>query len=73
MENKSLYDKYNQGRHWKNHPTIYAERFADFLLKKGFGGSLVDLGCGNGRDAEVFVDKGISVIRPKLWLRLGGF
>lgn len=58
MENQKLFDKYSDGNHWENHPTIYAEYFADFLKerhKENISSKvLVDLGCGNGRDVNVF-------------------
>ncbi len=60
MQNEELYRKYLSGRHWDNHPTSHAQKFADFLLSDGFRGRLVDLGCGNGRDAAVFCHRGIE-------------
>ena len=54
MENKSLYDKYSKGNHWHSHPTEYAENFSKFLKSKNFQGLIVDAGCGNGRDIDVF-------------------
>lgn len=62
MQNQQLYDKYLQGRHWETHPTLYAERFADFLSTKDFRGSIVDLGCGSGRDVDVFQRRGFAVV-----------
>lgn len=62
MENKLLFDKYKEGRHWENHPTIYAENFSDFLKEENFSGLLVDVGCGNGRDANVFAKEGFNVL-----------
>lgn len=57
MNNQNLFDKYSDGKHWENHPTIYAEYFAEFLnqdclnkCRDFFPANVVDLGCGNGRD-----------------------
>lgn len=61
MENRPLYKKYLKGRHWEQHPTVYAERFADFLKAWGFKGRLVDIGCGTGRDVKVFKEQGFDV------------
>jgi len=57
MENVELFNKYAHGEHWKKHPTFYAESFSNFLKDQNFKGTLVDAGCGNGRDAEVFVQR----------------
>lgn len=58
MNNQNLFDKYSDGNHWENHPTIYAEYFANFLKERHkenvSSKVLVDLGCGNGRDVNVF-------------------
>lgn len=58
MNNQQLFDKYSDGNHWEKHPTIYAEYFADFLKERHKENIslklLVDLGCGNGRDVNVF-------------------
>jgi len=62
MESKSLYQKYSDGRHWENHPTLYAESFAEFLKKQNFEGLIVDVGCGNGRDVEVFLKLGFNAL-----------
>lgn len=62
MEEQQLYDKYREGRHWENHPTVYAERFAAFLKQQEFNGVLVDIGCGTGRDAAVFQRNGFNVL-----------
>lgn len=61
MKEKVLYEKYNSGKHWENHPTIYAERFLDFLKERRFSGLLVDLGCGSGRDVNFFSKNGLDV------------
>lgn len=58
MEEKNLYKKYNEGRHWEKHPTIYAEDFVEFLENNNFKGLIVDAGCGNGRDLEIFHNVG---------------
>lgn len=62
MESQQLYDKYLLGKHWENHPTIYAEHFSKFLKKSKFSGLIVDTGCGNGRDTEVFAKEGFQVL-----------
>lgn len=62
MEEQQLYEKYLNGRHWENHPTLYAEKFLDFLKENKFKGLLVDIGCGDGRDTNFFFKKGIKVI-----------
>lgn len=62
MEEKELFEKYKQGRHWENHPIIYAKRFADFLKKNNFKGLLVDVGCGIGRDISFFKKEGLNVL-----------
>jgi SAM-dependent methyltransferase len=54
MEEQKLYDKYLQGKHWEKHPTIYAESFVKFLKEKKFDDLILDIGCGNGRDVNVF-------------------
>jgi SAM-dependent methyltransferase len=61
MKEKVLYEKYSSGKHWENHPTIYAESFLKFLKQKSFSGLLVDLGCGNGRDVNFFRKNGLNV------------
>lgn len=60
MENKLLLDKYKKGRHWEKHPIVYAERFVKFLKDKKFNGMIVDFGCGNGRDVDVFIKNGFD-------------
>ena len=62
MRNKDLYDKYVNGKHWKKHPTTYVEKFSDFLERNNFLGKLVDIGCGNGRDVNVFQNRGFDVM-----------
>lgn len=62
MESEKLYAKYNEGKHWEQHPTIYALRFANFLKENNFWGSIVDVGCGDGRDAEIFLQTGFDVL-----------
>ncbi|HMS91662.1 MAG TPA: class I SAM-dependent methyltransferase [Candidatus Absconditabacterales bacterium] len=62
MNNQNLFDKYRDGNHWENHPTIYAQEFEKFLsdafasksMFSCFG--ITDLGCGNGRDVSYFQD-----------------
>lgn len=60
MEEKGLYLKYCNGKHWDNHPTFYAQLFANFLRSKNFDGLLVDLGCGIGRDVNFFNERKIN-------------
>jgi SAM-dependent methyltransferase len=61
MKEKDLYNKYNPGKHWESHPTIYAESFLKFLIQEKFSGLLVDLGCGRGRDVNYFKENGLNV------------
>jgi len=62
MKSQKLFDKYNNGQHWKDHPTSYSEKFADFLESKKINGKLIDAGCGNGRDVQVLNSAGFNVI-----------
>lgn len=62
MQEENLYQKYSDGRHWEKHPTLYAETFAQFLKNVNFKGTIVDVGCGNGRDVGVFVKGGFNAI-----------
>lgn len=62
MKEQQLYDKYLDGRHRENHPTIYAERFIDFLKKSIFDALIVDVGCGDGRDVNAFSKEGFNVL-----------
>lgn len=62
MESQELFNKYNPGRHWEKHPTIYAEIFSNFLKSKNFSGTIVDAGCGNGRDVNLFSSLNFNVI-----------
>lgn len=62
MQHQGLYDKYLQGRHWEDHPTLYAERFAEFLSECAFSGRVVDFGCGTGRDAAFLSERGFDVL-----------
>jgi ubiquinone/menaquinone biosynthesis C-methylase UbiE len=62
MKEQQLYQKYSDGRHWENHPTLYAERFSEFLKEKKFGGLIADLGCGDGRDVNVFSENGFNAL-----------
>jgi ubiquinone/menaquinone biosynthesis C-methylase UbiE len=62
MRNKELCLKYLHGRHWDHHPTIYAESFANFLQERNFQGLAVDLGCGSGRDVNVFQQRGLNAV-----------
>lgn len=61
MQEQQLFDKYQEGKHWENHPTIYAERYAKFLKEQKFNGLLIDVGNGNGRDVAVFHQAGFKV------------
>jgi SAM-dependent methyltransferase len=81
MNNQNLFDKYRDGNHWENHRTIYAEYFANFLKEKHkeniSSKVIVDLGCGNGRDVNVFYNisplvVGIDILdAEKRYNRLG--
>ena len=68
MENKELFNKYDEGHHWENHPTIYAEEFLEFLKKNmhpcvlANDVMIVDLGCGTGRDVNHFHQAGVSAM-----------
>jgi ubiquinone/menaquinone biosynthesis C-methylase UbiE len=62
MQAVKLYQKYSGGRHWENHPTTYASDFASFLKKNLFSGTVVDVGCGTGRDVNFFNSNGISAM-----------
>ena len=62
MRSEKLYQKYADGRHWEKHPTLYAETFAEFLKSVNFEGLVVDVGCGNGRDVDVFSKLGFNVL-----------
>lgn len=62
MKSQALFDKYLKGKHWFNHPTIYAEKFACFLKDHGFNKLLIDVGSGNGRDVAVFCKHGLDVV-----------
>lgn len=62
MESEKLYEKYNDGRHWERHPTVYAETFVNFLKENNFNGQIVDTGCGDGRDVNVFSQAGFDVL-----------
>jgi SAM-dependent methyltransferase len=62
VKNSVLYDKYADGRHWDKHPTVYAEHFADILAQRNFRGLIVDVGCGCGRDVNVFGTRGFEVV-----------
>ncbi len=54
MHARKLFIKYQKGRHWEKHPLIYAEKFAKFLKNKSFSGIILDVGCGTGRDVNIF-------------------
>lgn len=62
MEERQLFDKYQEGRHWENHPIVYAEKYLRFLKELGFYGLLVDVGCGSGRDVAFFHNNGLETI-----------
>ncbi|MBU0646498.1 class I SAM-dependent methyltransferase [Patescibacteria group bacterium] len=62
MENQALFEKYVEGRHWDNHPDKYAVRFAGFLKKFGLVGTVLDVGCGSGRDVAVFKKNGLRIV-----------
>ncbi len=62
MEERTLYEKYASKRHWEKHSINYAKFFADFLKRKNFNGLIVDLGCGNGRDVNIFAENGFNIL-----------
>lgn len=62
MVSEAFYEKYAEGNHWDDHSTIYAESFASFLKARNFTGTIIDLGCGNGRDVNVFTKAGFHAI-----------
>ena len=62
MHAEKLYQKYLTGRHWERHPTTYAADFAKFLGKSQFSGTVVDVGCGTGRDVNFFNTNGIGAM-----------
>jgi len=62
MQSKALYKKYSDSRHWEKHPTLYAETFIEFLKSVNFNGIIVDVGCGNGRDVDVFSKHGFNAL-----------
>lgn len=62
MKEIKLYNKYNDGRHWEKHPTIYDKSFLEFLKQNKFSGKILDAGCGNGRDSNVFYNSGYETI-----------
>jgi len=62
MKEQKLYNKYLHCKHWEKHPTVYAEKFIDFLKTNNFKGLLVDIGCGNGRDINVFAKAGFDTL-----------
>ncbi|MBM3233813.1 class I SAM-dependent methyltransferase [Candidatus Pacearchaeota archaeon] len=54
--------KYFDKKHWQNHPAKYSEDFSCFLKSKNFKGMVVDIGCGNGRDVNLFSKNGFRVL-----------
>lgn len=62
MREQALFEKYKEGRHWEKHPAIHAERFVQFLKEQHFDDTLVDVGCGSGRDVGTFTDAGLNAI-----------
>jgi len=62
MENKLLFNKYYKGKHWVSYPTNYSEQFSKFLKKHNFNGLLVDIGCGEGKDVNVFYKNGFNIL-----------
>lgn len=65
MENQKLFDKYSDGNHWEKHPTDYIKEFVFFLssytevlrfITFDSEYSIIDLGCGNGRDVYRLLD-----------------
>ncbi len=59
-------DRYRSSSYWDEEPTTIAKRFVEYLptLKEAFPSErirIVDLGCGDGRDAIFFAQQGIEV------------
>ena len=54
MENEALFKKYPDG-HRHDRLASHAEEFSEFLMKcLGYRSIVVDIGCGKGRDTDVF-------------------
>lgn len=71
MENKKLYETYNNGEHWKNHSENYALSFVEFLKSKNKKVKILDVGCGDGRDLRVFEKEkfdsyGIDILKREI-------
>ena len=60
MQERKLYEKYKPYSHWQNHPTSYAELFSNFLREHKFKGTIIDAGCGTGRDINFFNQYGFD-------------
>lgn len=60
MKSIKLYEKYSEGKHWEEHKDDYSKYFSDFLKNNNFNGLIVDLGCGTGKDVEVFTKSGFN-------------
>jgi len=62
MQSPELFNKYNDSRHWEQHPEMYAESFAQFLKARQFEGQIIDIGSSTGRDVNVFYQQGLEAI-----------
>jgi len=62
MESPELFKKYNDSRHWEQHPELYAESFSEFLKSRNFDGQIIDIGSSTGRDVNVFNEQGFDVV-----------
>lgn len=54
MKNEDLFLKYNSRERWRDHSAEYARNYAKFLRICDFRDVLIDIGCGHGRDVDVF-------------------
>lgn len=54
MQNKGLFDKYKEGKHWQERDRRNAEFFAHFLKHHEFSGRILDIGCDCGADIDIF-------------------
>ena len=60
--NKLIYKKSYWDNFYKKNHIIKESNFANFVLKKIKKKTLVDIGCGNGRDTFFFLKKGIKAL-----------
>ena len=60
MDNKEYWEKYYNKNDTPFEPSLFAKWCVNDMLKEG--DSVIELGCGNGRDAIYFAENGINVI-----------